>query len=136
MSGPQDNVDRTLQRPDHQLAADVPDQAAVEQLVAGLSGLGLDVAQLQVLHGARGGEILDVAGEHHGWRFHVGRAFKSNGVDGNMLAAYDEALRDGRFLVLVPLPESQPREAVVDVLLRHGAEHVNYFGSGTMETIY
>lgn len=136
MSRPQDNVDRHPHRPEHKLAAVLPGQVAVDAVIGELSRLGMDVAQVYVLHGAQGVEIFDQKGEHHGWRTHVSRAFKSLGVDGNMLENYNEALEDGKSLVLVPLPGNQPRQELIDILRDHGGGDINYFTYGSMETIY
>lgn len=133
---PKINEDREQHRPDQQLAAVLIDLQAVRGVVTDLEQLGMDVADVRVLHGPDGIRVFDLEGEHQGWWAHIVRSFKNvGGADANVLANYNEALQDGQALVLVPMVEGHSRDEIVDIIRRHGGAQINYWEAGGMETI-
>lgn len=50
-------------------------------------------------------------------------------------AKYEQAMRDGRYVLRVPAPTDEHKARVVEVLNRHGAHGVGYFTRFTIERI-
>jgi hypothetical protein len=47
----------------------------------------------------------------------------------------EQALRDGRYVVLVPAPERERKDLAVRILTSHGAHSVSYHDRLTVEAI-
>ena len=93
--GPNVNVDRFEHRPDGAVTALLTDGAAVKLALDALRGLGVELSMVDILYGAEGVRIFDRTGREHGVKTRVVRWFQSLGYDENILAVYDEALRNG-----------------------------------------
>ena len=50
-------------------------------------------------------------------------------------AAYERALRDGRAVVMVHVHGDAPKDAAHQVLKRHGAHFINYYGRFATEEL-
>lgn len=136
MSGPQINQRMDLHRPDQQLAAVLIDLTAVNGVVNDLEQLGMDVSDVRVLHGQEGMDVFDVDGERHGWWAHLVRSYTNlGGADADTLNNYNNALRAGQALILVPMLTDHSRDEIVDIIRRHGGAQLNYYAAGGMETI-
>ena len=50
-------------------------------------------------------------------------------------ARYEQAMRDGQYVLRVPAPSDERKSRVVEILQRHGAHGVSYFSKFTIERI-
>jgi hypothetical protein len=128
-------------RPENAITAELPSETAWEQSARGLRALGVDVDQAIVLHGPEGVSAFDVDGAEQGWWARAIRAWTNlGGSDANVLAAYDAALRAGRYVVLVPMgPDSTPGditpEGIATVLGDQGGANIHYYRHGVLSRL-
>lgn len=133
-SNPMDNIDMFLRRPVDAVAALLPDEQRAHAAVAELGEGGLDVARVLLLHGAEGVRIFDRAGTGHGERSRILRLLQGWGYDAGVMDLYDEGLRGGESLIVVP-SSYDSRVGIGEVLEEHGGHAVSYFGPGRMESL-
>jgi hypothetical protein len=129
---PQVNVDHFYHRPVYHVVGLLTEQAEAPAISTELQSAGVDVAAVEILCGEQGARILDEHGRYHGLRGRVVRTLQQLGYDGETLAIYDEALRDGELLLRVPAHPAD-RRRIVALLQRHQVHDVGYFGPGTFE---
>lgn len=132
MGLPEVNLDEFVHRPAHNVVGVLATGTDLPGLVEDLTTAGINPADIRVLCGEKGAEILDERGEHHGLKAHLVRGFQRLGYDQTTLAIFDEALRDGGLLLHVPASQHNAR-AVAAMMWRHGARSIGYFGAGTFE---
>jgi hypothetical protein len=133
-STPMDNIDMFLRRPVDAVAALLPDEQRAHAAVAELGEGGIDVAGVLLLHGAEGVRIFDRSGEGHGKRSRILRLLQGWGYDAGVMDLYDEGLRKGQSLIVVPSSYGN-RIGIGEVFEEHGGHAVSYFGSGRMESL-
>jgi hypothetical protein len=129
---PQINVDHFYHRPTYHVVGLLTEQSEIPVLSQELAAAGVDVAAVEILCGEQGTRILDAHGRYHGLRARIVRAFQQLGYDETTLAIYDEALRDGEFVLQVPARPAD-RDRIAALLQRHHVHDVAYFGPGTFE---
>jgi hypothetical protein len=129
---PQINVDHFYHRPVYHVVGLLTEKSRIPAISSELESAGADVAAVEILCGERGAAILDEHGRYHGLRGRIVRAFQRLGYDGETLAIYDEALRDGDLLLHVPARPAD-RYRIAALLQRHQVHDVGYFGPGTFE---
>ena len=132
--GPSINVDEFRHRPVNEVAALLPNKEAVEATIKDLQTANVDISTVQVLHGEKGGEILDPTGAEHGFTTRIVRWLQTRGYDRNILDVYEEALGNGEALITVPCAAADSRP-LGRLMLAHGAHGIIYFGPGTAETL-
>ena len=117
---------------DH-LVGIVDDEAAANALAAELEQQG--VAEVQVLTGAEGAEMLDSDGSEHGLFGRMLRAVERMSAEIDHLREYERAVREGSAVVVALAKEEPQRERATEVFRKHDARFVNYFGSMTVELV-
>jgi len=132
MNEPQINVDHFYHRPTYHVVGLLTEKSEIPALSSELAAAGVDVSAVEILCGEQGARILDAHGRYHGLRARIVRAFQQLGYDETTLAIYDEALRDGEFLLHVPARPAD-RGRIAALLQRHYVHDVGYFGQGTFE---
>jgi hypothetical protein len=132
LNEPQINVDHFYHRPIYHVVGLLTEQSEIPGLSSDLAAAGVDVSAVEILCGEQGARILDVHGRYHGLRARIVRAFQQLGYDETTLAIYDEALRDGEFVLHVPARPAD-RGRLAALLQRHHVHDVGYFGPGTFE---
>jgi hypothetical protein len=132
LSGPRVNADEFIHRPTHHVVGVLGSESALPTLIDELSEIGVPAERVSVLCGERGAEILDQDGRNHGLVARLVRRFQRLGYDRTTLAIYNEALRDGALLIRIPAGLGDSR-LVAEILWRHGAINIGYFGTGTFE---
>jgi hypothetical protein len=100
--------------------------------MAALPGLGVDAAVVGVLHGADGLRILDP--EPHGIGARVRKFFESWGYQAEIIKLFDEGLRKGESLVVVPTDDAG-RDEIARLMVANGGHAVYYFGVGHVESL-
>lgn len=134
MSEPLDNVDQFRDRPVSAVSGLVPSQQGVERVLVALRVGGIDVADVGVLHGAEGVRILDADGTEHGRHAKFIRFFQKWGYDDAVLNLYDEGLRKGQSVVVIP--STQENKLAFARLLQQNQGHaIHYFGVGSAESL-
>jgi hypothetical protein len=124
-------VDRLEAEPRHSVIAILPGGENASAAVADLVAAGFPRRGIGALCGDNGLERLDPTGRYHGlW----GRIVRTTQV---VFAWADEVAHDaehiGRGGVGLSVPAATPDEArrAAEILRRHGAQHIRYFGSLT-----
>ena len=124
-------MDRLEAEPRHRVIAILPGRDDASAAIADLDAAGFPRQGIGALKGANGLERLDPTGRYHGlW----GRIVRTTQV---VFAWADEVAHDadhiGRGGVGLSIPAATPDEArrAAEILKRHGAQHVRYFGSLT-----
>ena len=101
-----------------------------------LSTSGIAPRDLELLRGEEGADRVDGTGEVSGWLGRLRRAFDFTLMDQLVdFAAYERALRDGRAVVMVHVHGDAPKETVRQVLKRHKAHFINYYGRFATEEL-
>jgi hypothetical protein len=119
-------------RPVEAVAGLVPGAGHCAPIIAALPGLGIDTDLVGVLHGAEGLRILDP--QPHGIGQRIIKFFESWGYQEEIIKLYDEGLRKGESMVVVPA--SYPgRIAVGRLMAGNGGHAVFYFGVGHVESL-
>ena len=131
---PQDNVDRFLDRPVNAVSALVPGRQRVDEVLEDLRSRGTDVSGVVLLHGPQGVHILDTDGKEHGWRARFVRFFQNWGYDDAVLNLYDEGLRNGESVLVVPSTQDD-RMHLAELLHRRGGHAIHYFGIRNAESL-
>lgn len=124
--------------PEHQVLAvlDGEDQttAAIEALVDG----GFADTAVQVSCGTRGADALRASTGRSGLAGLAIRVADRLGIENREMefkSHYEQALRDGRYVVAVEAPTEERKSRAVDVLRHHGAHAISYYDRFTIEVI-
>jgi nucleotide-binding universal stress UspA family protein len=133
-SGPSDNVDRFLDRPRNAVSGLVPDRQRTVQVLDALRTDLADSSDIMVLHGPEGVRILDTDGTRHGPHAKLVRFFQNWGYDDAVLNLYDEGLRKGESVVVIPSTPAD-KVAIARLLQRHQGHAIHYFGLRSAESL-
>jgi hypothetical protein len=104
------------------------DHAGAVAAARALAGLGLPDAQILLLRGEEGARAFDSDG-------HTGRWLRLSRLSGYFtsdqssdLPIYDAAIRDGRTVLAVHLPDRALKAAAIEVVLASSGHFVNFYG--------
>jgi hypothetical protein len=125
LSFPRDSVVGILDDPD---AA----SAALDALV----DAGVPEGRIQVLCGEAGARRLDPSGARHGLLGRLQRVIQQF-ADQEVSHAERQSreLRDGKFLVAVPVEDEEEGERVASILSEHGGHFINRYGRWTVQRL-
>jgi hypothetical protein len=132
VTSPRENIKIFDLRPVEAVAGLVPAGAHCVPIMAGLPGLGIEIDGVGVLHGADGVRILDP--EPHGIGQRVRRFFESWGYQNEIIKLYDEGLRKGESMIVVPAAYPE-RVGIAHLLAGNLGHAVFYFGVGHVESL-
>jgi hypothetical protein len=98
--------------------------------VGALLEAGFERADIEVLHGEEGLHRLDLTGAQHGLLAQVHRTlvWSVGDFEATSLARHAEALRAGKFVIMVLAKGREKRKLAADILSAHGAEFIGYYG--------
>ena len=119
--------------PMQRLVAVLDDEAATDDALARLRGIGVDLSSVHVLSGPEGAALLDRRGRGHGLRGRLLRVLQWTAAENDMLDLHDQALRDGGHIVYVPVRGEDRKERVAEALRAAGGHNLVYFGRFTTE---
>ncbi|RBY83821.1 hypothetical protein DQ238_01810 [Geodermatophilus sp. TF02-6] len=119
--------------PAQQLVAVFDDQAATDDALARLRGIGVDLSGVHVLSGVEGAALLDRRGTGHGLRGRLLRVLQWTSSENDTLDLHDQALRGGGHVVYVPVRGEDRKERVAESLRAAGGHNLVYFGRFTTE---
>jgi catechol 2,3-dioxygenase-like lactoylglutathione lyase family enzyme len=133
-AGPRDNMSGFDVHPVDAVAALLPDHARAGTALEELTAAGVDITDVELLHGPEGIAILDERGTHHGRKAHLVRLLQKWTYYEQILLLYTIGMREGGTVVVVPSTEERSR-TLAALLLRHGARSINYFGFERVEQL-
>jgi hypothetical protein len=120
---------RAIGYPTNRLLAVIDDPAEAAAALAELKAAGFADRDFEILRGEEGADRMDGTGEVSGWLGKLRRAFDFTLMDQLVdFATYERALRDGRAVVMVHVHGDAPKEGALQILKRHGAHFLNYYG--------
>lgn len=127
------NADYYMPQPKRQLGCSLESTEDYEAAVADLVAAGIAADDLMALHGDEGAAIMDMSGEHHGFFAGLRRIFPTinNDIMLNM-SNVEEALKAGGYALAVPAAELEDARKIRDILRRHNADNMLYFGAKRM----
>lgn len=132
VTDPLENIKLFDIRPVAAVAGLVPGGRHCGPVLEALPGLGVDTASVGVFHGAEGVRVIDP--KPHGIGHRVLRFFESWGYQAEIMKLYDEGLRKGESMIVVPLSYPE-RDGIARLLVRNLGHAVYYFGIGHVESL-
>ena len=95
----------------------------------GLRRAGVPTDQVTVLRGLEGAARIDATGATTGLLARLRQAVSFTIADQMPdFVLYEAALADGRAVLAVPVASDEAKDAVRQILLRHGAHFINFYG--------
>jgi catechol 2,3-dioxygenase-like lactoylglutathione lyase family enzyme len=134
VAGPRDNTSGFETHPVDALAALLPDHAQAGHALHSLTAAGIDITDVELLHGPEGIAILDERGTRHGRKAHLVRLLQKWTYYEQILLLYTIGMREGGTVMIVPSTEERSR-TLAALLLRHDARSINYFGFERVEEL-
>jgi hypothetical protein len=112
------------------------DRRQAKNAMRELSKAGFGADDVELLASRASSELIDASGLRGGlWR-RVKRLIDFSQADQSVdLAVYEAALRQGRAVVAVHVPDRDDRDRAVAVLEAEGGHFINYFGVMTTQQI-
>jgi hypothetical protein len=118
------------------MMAVIDDPPSAAAALAELRATGILTHDLEILRGPEGADRVDGTGDVKGGLGRIRRWVDFTLMDQLVdFATYEFALRDGRAVVMVRVEGDTRKRAVLDVLRRHGAHFVNYYGRFATEEL-
>ena len=117
--------------PTNRVVGTIADAEHAGAAVTALVGVGFDRQFIDVLHGDEDVNRLDPTGTAHGVLERLQRALIRTGgpaEEYKHLMHHVQDVRAGRFVIMVLAPERERRTIAADILDRHGAEFVGFYG--------
>ena len=105
--------------------------AAAEELKTG----GVNEPDISLFCGVAGEKTYDFEGEAHGLLAKFLRHFRNITFDRVIMDRYQTALRDGHCILMVPIHKAPKRFEAADIIHKHGAVQIDYFGLGMTESL-
>ena len=123
--------------PTNRVAGTITEAGAAKTAVEDLVAAGFDREAIDVLHGEQDLHRLDPSGGEHGLFAKLQRSLVRGAVGSEFknLTHHVEDVRSGRFVVMVLAREPQSRDVAADILYRHGAEFVGFYGRWAYESL-
>jgi hypothetical protein len=127
---------RFIGYPTNRLLAVIDDPADAAAAMAELQAAGVAIRDLDLLRGDEGADRMDGTGNIAGWLARLRRAFDFTLMDQLVdFAAYEQALRDGRAVVMVHVHSDDLKTAAHRILKRHHGHFINYYGRFATEEL-
>jgi hypothetical protein len=124
--------------PTHHLVAVLDTAGQVADAVQELTTNGFPISEIQVGCGMAAADALAATTGRKGLAglaVRVAEAIGYENFEMRVKAVVEQALRDGRFVVLVPVQEEERKDLAVRILTAHGAHSVSYHDRLTIEAI-
>lgn len=132
-----DREDEIRYPTDHVVAiVDTPEQ--LEEAIRALTGGGFLESEIQVAHGPAAAARLEASTGRTGLVDRLLRFAERIGMPNDEMAIkdrYEQALRNGQFVVLVLAPSDERKSRAGEVLSAKGGHFIKYFGRFTIEPI-
>lgn len=131
-------LDGPVRYPTNTVLGVLDTQEQLERAVAALTGGGFLDSEIHVGVGAERAEAVRTSTGRTGLAGLAARLAERLGVQDDEMefkAHYEQAMRDGRFVVGVEAPSDARRERATEILRDHGAHAVSFHGRFTIEGI-
>ena len=128
------NKDDFKVQPTNKFVAVFESQAKLEDALPQLEPLKVGAADIEILKGDEGADIIDAQGQTSGLLGSVVRAIQKISDDHRFFEQYEEDLREGRVVAFIP-GSDRDKEAVSKVLRAHGAISIRYMGQFVTEDL-
>jgi hypothetical protein len=127
---------RFIGYPVDRLLAVIDDPIDAAVIGAELTEGGIPSRDVSILRGTEGAERLDGTGASNGLRARLRRVVDFTIADQLVdMAWYEWAVRDGRVVIMIRVRGDGPRSTALEVLRRHGAHFINYYGRFATEEV-
>ncbi len=126
-----------LHYPTNHVVAIVDTPARLEAAVAALKRAGFPESEIVVGSGREVADALDASTGRGGLAGLAIRIAERLGVEHNetrLKDRYEEALRDGKFVISVPAQDADRKERAAEILGEQGAHFINFLGRFAIET--
>jgi hypothetical protein len=118
----------------HRIVALVPD-GRLEEVTAALADAGVDLAQVDVLQGETGAQILDFDGTEHGFWVHAIRSMQKLGTASNERENFYLALHRGGSAIIIPVHDDIAMDMYAHILSEHGCRRIIHFRKWAVERL-
>lgn len=127
---------RFIGYPVDRLLGVIDDPADAAAVASDLTAAGIPTRDITLLRGDEGADRLDGTGAANGPSARLRRLVDFTIADQLVdMAWYEQAVRDGKVVVMVRVRGDAPKRAALDVLRRHGAHFMNFYGRFATEEI-
>jgi hypothetical protein len=132
---PRFNEDRYYRYPKGRIAAVLDEDRNLEEAVKHLPEAKVNLADVNVLSGFEGMQLLDRKGARRGLRSRLVRFAQLTAYEGTALDNHERALRNGHYIIYVPVKGEQQTQSVIETLRRSGGHYLLQFHRWTVEEL-
>jgi hypothetical protein len=127
---------RFIGYPVDRLLAVIDDPAAAASAAADLAAAGIPTSDISLLRGDEGADRLDGTGAANGRSARLRRLVDFTVADQLVdMAWYEQAVREGRVVLMIRARGDARKRAALEVLRRHDAHFINFYGRFATEEI-
>lgn len=130
---------QAFQYPVNHVVGIIETPAQLESAVAALETGGFLASEIAVGTGQATGDALDASTGRTGLAHLAIRVAEHLGISNDemdMKDRYEQALRDGQFVIAILAPSDARKELAAQMLRAHGAHFVNFLGRFTIESMH
>ncbi|MFF8990356.1 hypothetical protein ACF09H_10500 [Streptomyces sp. NPDC014983] len=121
------NEERFYLYPMQRVAAVLDNEERYTAACHRLAQAGIDLSQVNVLHGPEGQRLLDREGTSHGFLGRFMRGMQHGGYESETLAAHSAALSQDKWLIFVPVRGKKEARQTVDIFRSHEGSEIFQF---------
>ena len=108
---------------------------AMDHVISELKNEGFDREEVRSFVGEKGMQQFDFDGSATGTIAELLRTLQNIGPDRTYLARYEKYMQDGDCILMVRAPKEQQKQIAADIMRKHSAHRVTYFGLLVIEEI-
>lgn len=135
MSQPRFNEDRHYRYPKGRIAAVLNEDRNLKEALAHLPQANVNLEDVNVLSGFEGMQLLDRKGARRGLRSRLLRIAQLTAYEGAALDNHEHALRNGHYIIYVPVKGEQQTRSVIEILRRSGGHYLLQFHRWAVEEL-
>jgi hypothetical protein len=132
---PHINEDRYYRYPKGRIAAVLNEDRNLEEALEHLPEANVNLENVNVLSGFEGMQLLDRKGARRGLRSRLLRIAQLTAYEGIALDNHEQALRNGHYIIYVPVKGEKQTQSVTDILRRSGGHYLLQFHRWTVEEL-
>ena len=114
--------------PTNTLFAIIDTSAGAEAAVNALAAVGFGADAVKVFSGEAGAQQIDASGAQHGLLAQLLRIYQRTTSEHDQAVYYEQALREGRYVIAVHNDEADARQQVRTILKAQGGHFINFYG--------
>ena len=108
---------------------------ALDLVIDELTKKGFAGEDIRSFVGEEGIQELDFEGSAHGWIAELLRNLQHIGPSRTYLDRYEKYMRDGDSILMVHAPQEEQKQIAADIMKKHSAHRVTYFGTLVIEEV-